>query len=222
MPASFKIPGLERSAGIKAQRLAIFGIVAFVVAVLAGSAAFQLFAASREDVGARPPDSTDWAGAVPGDRQASVYGPRPPFSSSDYTSGFDTDAAGLGPLPETKPILKIVPPRDARATCPDGLNCTFRPMRAAEAPQSHTTVASLATDSAVGQQPPPVPPQPKPTGLGLLTANMHLPIHLPNRWPSANTLLKPANTLILKPANNLLVKPFTNVSNSVVNFVKKL
>ncbi len=215
MPASFKIPGFERGAGLRQPRLAIYATVALAAVALAASAALHLGAAPRNDADLQQPSSADWAGVVPGDKQASLYGPtNAPLSSSDYTSGFDKNAAGLGPLPETKPVLKIVQPRDAR-TCPDDLNCTFRPIRAGAVPPGRT-VASLDSDQSVNPS-----PEPQPKGLGLLTANLHLPIHLPNRWPSANALLKPANTLILKPAGNLL-KPFANVSNSVVSFVKKL
>lgn len=216
MPASPKIPPLERGAGLRRPRMAIFGLVALVAVVLAVSAALHLVAAPRNDTDPSQDGLANWAGIVPGDKQASLYGPREaPLTSSDYTSGFDKNAAGLGPLPETKPVLKLVQPQDARS-CPDGLNCTFRPLKAGALPPGRN-VAALDTDQAVNQPPPPPPPN----GLGLLTANLHLPIHLPNRWPSANALLKPANTLILKPAGNLL-KPFANVSNSVVSFVKKL
>jgi hypothetical protein len=198
----------------------MFGLVGLVAVILAASAALHLGAAPRSDADPSQDGPADWAGVVPGDKQASLYGPRTaPLTSSDYTSGFDKNAAGLGPLPETKPVLKLVQPQDARS-CPDGLNCTFRPLNKVSALPAGRNVASLDSDQAVNQ-----PPPPPPSGLGLLTANLHLPIHLPNRWPSANSWLKPANTLILKPAGNLL-KPFANVSNSVsnsvVSFVKKL
>ncbi len=217
MPASSKIPP-EHGGALRQPRVVITGLVALVAVILGTSAAFHLVAAPRNDADVSQGGAADWAGVVPGDRQAGLYGPKAaPLSSSDYTSGFDQNAAGLGPLPETKPVLKLVQPQDARS-CPDGLNCTFRPLRAGALPPGRN-VASLDSDQGANQPPPP------PSGLGLLTANLHLPIHLPNRWPSANSLLKPANTLILKPAGNLL-KPFANVSNSVsnsvVSFVKKL
>lgn len=211
MPASLKIPGFERADGMRFPRRAVVGIIAVLVAATAGLA-LHLFAAPSDGAGGavtHPGTSADWAGSfVPdgGDSpetaaQVATYGPREaPLSSSDYTSGFDEHAAGLGPLPASKGPLKLVQPRDNRL-CPDDLNCTFRPSasKMSVLPPRRKFVEADA-DAAKASAPP------KPNGLALLTANLHLPIHFPNRWPSANSLFK----------------PFTSVSNTVVGFVKKL
>lgn len=210
MPASLKIPGFERPDGLRFPRRAVVGVVAVMIAVAAGSALHIFGAAQRASDGAKPPGtSADWAGSpagvdsTDGANEPATYGPKEaPLSSADYTSGFDQNAAGLGPLPASKEPLRIAQPRDSRL-CPDDLNCTFRPAKGAALPSHRSKL--LAVDANAADPAKPAQP-PQPNGLAMLTANLHLPIHLPNRWPTPNTLLT----------------PFQSVSNTVAGFVKKL
>jgi hypothetical protein len=210
MPASLKIPGFERPEGLRLPRRAVVGVVAVIVAVAAGSALHIFGADQRGSDDARPPGtSADWAGSPAGADSADganelrIYGPKEaPLSSADYTSGFDQNAAGLGPLPASREPLRIAQPRDSRF-CPDDLNCTFRPAKAAALPSHRSKLIAVEANAADPVKP---APPPQPSGFAMLTANLRLPIHLPNRWPTPNTLLT----------------PFQSVSNTVAGFVKKL
>lgn len=218
MPASLKTPGFERPEGLRFPRRAVVGVVAVVIAVAAGSV-LHIYGASQggSEVSKPPGTSASWAGSpVAADSaqtasESATYGPRKAqLSSADYTSGFDQNAAGLGPLPASKEALRIAQPRDT-LLCPDDLNCTFRPAAKGAALPSHRSklIAVDANANGAGDvaaDPAKPAPQPQPSGLAMLTANLHLPIRLPNRWPTPNTLLK----------------PFQSVSNTVAGFVKKM
>jgi len=216
MPASLKIPGFERPEGLRFPRRAVVGVVAVVIAVAAGSV-LHIYGASQggSDVPKPPGTSADWAGSpaaadsAPTASESATYGPRKAqLSSADYTSGFDQNAAGLGPLPASKEALRIAQPRDT-LLCPDDLNCTFRPAaRGAALPSHRSKLIAVDANGTGDVAPDPAKPAPlpQPSGLAMLTANLHLPIPLPNRWPTPNTLLK----------------PFQSVSNTVAGFVKKM
>lgn len=214
MSASFKITRVAESAAhLRHHRLALSGIIALTLALLLGStvltpAALQIFAASsakdhadlNRTSSASIWEGSPWAGGLesprPEGQATNARQPEPPVTSASYTSGFDEKAVGLGPLPATAQSMKLAQPRDPRA-CPDDLNCSFRPAKAGGIPPRRPLAAANVE---------PVKASPPPTGLALLTANLHLPAHLPAYLPSANTLLK----------------PFTFVGDTVVGFVKKL
>ncbi len=152
MPASLKITRLaETGAHLRHHKFAVSGFVGFGLMLLAGSAVLapaglQTFSTSpakdhgkdHSDVN-RTSSAANWAGSFwagglelprPEGQSTNFAQKEAPLSSAAYTSGFDKQAAGLGPLPPAQRPLKFAQPRDPRA-CPDNLNCSFRPAKAA-------------------------------------------------------------------------------------------
>ncbi|HTJ02604.1 MAG TPA: hypothetical protein VL492_07410, partial [Methylovirgula sp.] len=191
------------AAGFRQRDLAVASVASFALMLIAGTAVLSsaglhkfVITPSKTYIDARPAvaparDDSPW-GAAPDSRiegqsasQASV-----PFTSASYTTGFDKSAVGLGPLPAAP---KQAPQTDAR-TCPDNLNCSFRPAKAG-------AVAFVSPPRKVAIDPP-SPPAQKPNNFAFLTPNLHWPPQLPL-------------------ANNIL-KPFSYVGDRVTDFVKKL
>ncbi len=190
MSAPFNIIRLAGSAAhLRHHRLALSGIIALTLALGLGStvltpAALRIFASSsakdHTDLNGTGSaliwDGSPWAGGLELPRpEGQATNPRQPepLTSASYTSGFDKEAAGLGPLPAKAPPMKLAQPRDPRV-CPDDLNCSFRPAKAGGVPPPRPLVAANAE---------PVKISPPPTGLALLTANS-APACTPARTPA--------------------------------------